>query len=348
MAIQWFPGHMHLTRQAIAERIKQIDVVIEMLDARLPGSSANPMLQQLTGHKPTLKVLNKQDLADPAVTAQWLAHYQALENTRALALDTAHTQAALGCLNPPGLKGQILDCGGFVNAWRGGIRQSGAFEMKQVTWAFNHAKESPLAKADPVVRAALDAEDIKAWFKKLPWLDDKHVSVFCTYAHNPGGTIAGLSKVLEGKGAVVVGGQAIKRSQIDAEHVGPFVADQFEATLVWMAEQEMLPGRPYLLKIGTQLVSATITEPKYKVNVNTMEHLAAKQLEMNEIGVVNLALDRPIAFDPYTENRDTGGFILINRMTNNTLQLARLDSLQLCLLLSQCSSLASQTNKLIR
>ena len=66
-------------------------------------------------------------------------------------------------------------------------------------------------------------------FKKLPWLDDKHVSVFCTYAHNPGGTIAGLSKVLERKGAVVVGGQAIKRSQIDAEHVGPFVADQFEA-----------------------------------------------------------------------------------------------------------------------
>jgi ribosome biogenesis GTPase A len=83
-----------LTQKAITERIKTIDVVIEMLDARLPGSSANPMLQQLTGHKPTLKVLNKQDLADPAVTAQWLAHYQALENTRALALDTAHTQAA--------------------------------------------------------------------------------------------------------------------------------------------------------------------------------------------------------------------------------------------------------------
>jgi len=80
----------------------------------------------------------------------------------------------------------------------------------------------------------------------------------------------------------------------------------------------MLPGRPYLLKIGTQMVTATVTEPKYKVNVNTMEHLAAKQLEVNEIGVVNLALDRPIAFDSYTENRDTGGFILINRLTNNT------------------------------
>jgi hypothetical protein len=68
MAVQWFPGHMHLTRKAIGERIKDIDVVVEMLDARLPGSSANPLLAELTGHKPTLKVLNKQDLADPART----------------------------------------------------------------------------------------------------------------------------------------------------------------------------------------------------------------------------------------------------------------------------------------
>ena len=96
------------------------------------------------------------------------------------------------------------------------------------------------------------------------------------------------------------------------------VADQFEAVIVWMNEEPMLPGRPYLLKIGTQTVSATVTEPKYKVNVNTMEHLAAKKLEVNEIGVCNLALDRPIAFDAYTANRETGGFILINRLTNNT------------------------------
>jgi len=96
------------------------------------------------------------------------------------------------------------------------------------------------------------------------------------------------------------------------------VSDQFEASLVWMTDEPMLPGRPYLMKIGAQTVSATVTEPKYKVNVNTMEHLAAKQLGLNEIGVVNLALDRPIAFDAYASNHDTGGFILVNRMTNNT------------------------------
>ena len=95
-------------------------------------------------------------------------------------------------------------------------------------------------------------------------------------------------------------------------------ADQFECTVVWMTEEPMLPGRSYLLKVGTRIVNATITEPKYKLNVNTMEHLAAKTLELNEIGVCNLSLDRAVAFDPYSTNRDTGGFILIDRLTNHT------------------------------
>jgi ribosome biogenesis GTPase A len=94
MAIQWFPGHMHLTQKAIAERIKNIDVVIELLDARLPGSSANPMLAELTQAKPALKVLNKQDLADPARTEQWLAHYNAQAQTRAIGLDASMTTPA--------------------------------------------------------------------------------------------------------------------------------------------------------------------------------------------------------------------------------------------------------------
>ena len=94
MAIQWFPGHMHVTQKAISERVKDIDVVIELLDARLPGSSANPMLAELTGHKPGLKVLNKQDLADPERTALWLAHYNAQPDTRAIGLDASLTTPA--------------------------------------------------------------------------------------------------------------------------------------------------------------------------------------------------------------------------------------------------------------
>jgi ribosome biogenesis GTPase A len=94
MAIQWFPGHMHLTQKAISERIKEIDVVIELLDARLPGSSANPMLAELTEGKPALKVLNKQDLADPTRTPLWLDHYNSQPGTRAIGLDASMSTPA--------------------------------------------------------------------------------------------------------------------------------------------------------------------------------------------------------------------------------------------------------------
>jgi bifunctional enzyme CysN/CysC len=103
------------------------------------------------------------------------------------------------------------------------------------------------------------------------------------------------------------------------------VADQFEAKIVWMAEDSLLPGRNYLMKIGTQTVTASITDIKYQVNVNTLEHIAAKKLELNEIAFCNLSLDRPIAFDPYLENRDTGSFILIDRLNNNTVGAGMLD-----------------------
>lgn len=98
----------------------------------------------------------------------------------------------------------------------------------------------------------------------------------------------------------------------------PEIADQFEADVIWMSEESMLAGRPYRMKIGAKTVAATITRPKYKINVNTLEHLAAPTLELNEIGVCNLHLDQAITFDPYERNRDTGGFILIDRLTNNT------------------------------
>ena len=98
----------------------------------------------------------------------------------------------------------------------------------------------------------------------------------------------------------------------------PGVTDQFQATVVWMHETELLPGRPYLIKLGTSFATATVSALKYKVNVNTLEKLAARTLSQSEIGVCNLSLDRALAFDSYADNRDTGGFILIDRMTNNT------------------------------
>ena len=96
------------------------------------------------------------------------------------------------------------------------------------------------------------------------------------------------------------------------------VADQFETTLIWMEEEALTPGRAYYLKIGAQTVSATVAEPKYQINVNTLDHSAAKTLELNSIGVANITTDRAIPFAPYTENRELGGFILIDKITNAT------------------------------
>ncbi|MFZ4690591.1 MAG: sulfate adenylyltransferase subunit CysN [Polymorphobacter sp.] len=99
----------------------------------------------------------------------------------------------------------------------------------------------------------------------------------------------------------------------------PQVADQFEATLVWMADDALLPGRSYLLKLGTQTVTATVQTPKYQINVNTLEHLATKTLELNAIGVVELTTSAPLVFEPYADSRELGGFILIDRISNATI-----------------------------
>ncbi|TCP34119.1 sulfate adenylyltransferase subunit CysN [Sphingomonas sp. BK235] len=98
----------------------------------------------------------------------------------------------------------------------------------------------------------------------------------------------------------------------------PEVADQFEATLVWMAEEAMLPGRSYAFQLATQSASAVLRQPKYQVNVNTLEQTAARTLELNAIGVATLSLDRPIVFQPYEQSRELGGFILIDKATNAT------------------------------
>ena len=98
----------------------------------------------------------------------------------------------------------------------------------------------------------------------------------------------------------------------------PQVADQFETTIVWMDDEPLVVGRGYWLKLGTQMVSVTIAEPKYEIDVNTMEHLASQTLNLNQIGVCEITTDRRIVFNPYTENRALGGFILIDKITNHT------------------------------
>ncbi len=126
-----------------------------------------------------------------------------------------------------------------------------------------------------------------------------------------------------------VAGQAVTLTLEDATDVSrgdllaaaqdpPEVADQFQVTMIWMHDEPMLPGRPYLMKIGPATLTASITELRHRVNVNTLEHAAARQLELNEIGLCNLSTDRPVAFDAYAGNRETGGFVFIDKLTNDT------------------------------
>ncbi|MBI1173557.1 sulfate adenylyltransferase subunit CysN [bacterium] len=147
----------------------------------------------------------------------------------------------------------------------------------------------------------------------------------------PSGKTSKIARIvaLEGDRDLAVAGESVtltledeidcSRGQVLVAAQAPLeVADQFDATIVWMDEAEMVPGRAYWLKIGTQTVSATIHAPKYEINVNTQEHLAKKTLDLNAIGVAVVTTDRQIPYAPYEENRDLGGFILIDKHTNHT------------------------------
>jgi bifunctional enzyme CysN/CysC len=141
---------------------------------------------------------------------------------------------------------------------------------------------------------------------------------------------------LDGDAHEAVAGEAVTLTladEIDASRgdvicaagARPEVSDQFAANLLWMSEEEMLPGRPYMLKIGATTIPAQITDLKYKTDVNTLAQAAGKTLHLNEVGYANLSLSQPIAFDSYRENRDTGGFILIDRFSNATVGAGMID-----------------------
>ncbi len=147
----------------------------------------------------------------------------------------------------------------------------------------------------------------------------------------PSGRESAVARVVSADGdlPVAVAGQSVtltltsevdvSRGDVIAAGAAPLqVASQFEATVVWMHEEPMLQGRAYLMKAGTRTVTATIAPVKHKINVNTLDELPAERLELNDIGVCELELDRPIPFEPYVENRALGGFILIDRLSNST------------------------------
>jgi bifunctional enzyme CysN/CysC len=314
------PGHEQYTRNMITGA-STADVAVILIDARkgvLVQTRRHSFLVKLIGIRKVVLAINKMDLVNYSQEVFDRINEEYREFAKQIGLEDI-TSIPLS-----GLKGDNMLEPSAHTAWYHGPTLMGFLETCEIDET-RLQKQPFRLPVQWVNRPNLDFRgfcgvitggSIKPGdrIRAQPSGKESKVARIVTYGGDLDVAVAGQSVTITLEDEIDISrGDVISTALAPAE-----VADQFEATIVWMTDEHMLPGRPYLLKIGTQTVTATVTEPKYKVNVNTMEHLAAKQLEVNEIGVVNLALDRPIAFDPYTENRDTGGFILINRLTNNT------------------------------
>ena len=314
------PGHEQYTRNMITGA-STADVAVILIDARkgvLTQTRRHSYLVSLIGIRKVVLAINKMDLVDYSQKV----FDRINEDYRAFAAQIGLTDITSIPLS--GLKGDNMLVASDKTPWYHGPTLMGFLETCEVDET-RLQKEPFRMPVQWVNRPNLDfrgfagvitSGSIKPGDRIIaqPSGKESKVARIVTMAGDLPLAVAGQSITLTLEDEIDISrGDVLSLADTPAE-----VADQFEASLVWMTDEPMLPGRPYLMKIGTQTVTASITEPKYKINVNTMEHLAAKQLGVNEIGVVNIALDRQIAFDAYKANRDTGGFILINRMTNNT------------------------------
>ena len=314
------PGHEQYTRNMITGA-STADVAVILIDARkgvLTQTRRHSFLVSLIGIRKVVLAINKMDLVDFSHGVFNRIDEQYREFAAQIGL-TDITSIPLS-----GLKGDNMTTPSERTPWYHGPTLMGFLETCEVDESRLQAGAFRLP-VQWVNRPNLDFRGFCGLIASGSIRPGERIRV------QPSGRESTVERIVAYGGdlPVAVAGQSvtltladeidISRGDVISTAAQPAeVADQFECSIVWMADEPLLPGRPYLLKIGTRTVNATITEPKYKVNVNTMEHLAAKKLELNEIGVCNIALDRPVPFDAYKDNRETGGFILIDRMNNNT------------------------------
>ena len=314
------PGHEQYTRNMITGA-STADVAVILIDARkgvLTQTRRHSYLVSLIGIRKVVLAINKMDL---------MGYSEKVFHTIVDQYREFAAQIGLSDITPiplSALKGDNMLVPSEQTPWYHGPTLMGYLETVEVDEQRQQA--SPLRlPVQWVNRPNLDFRGFAGTLASGTVKPGDRIRV------QPSGSESTVARIVTASGdlPLAVAGQSItltltdeidiSRGDVISSADSPAeVADQFEATLVWMGEEPMLPGRPYLLKLGTRTVSATITEPKYKVNVNTMAHLATKKLDLNEIGVCNVALDRPVAFDPYTANRETGGFVLIDRLSNHT------------------------------
>ena len=314
------PGHEQYTRNMITGA-STADLAVILVDARkgiLTQTKRHSYLAHLIGIRHLVLAVNKMDLVgyDQATYDRIVADYATFAESIGIADFTP--------MPISGFKGDNITAPSANTPWYDGPTlinhldtvtidvsedQAGAFRMP-VQWVnrpnldfrgFSGLVASgSIAPGDPV--------------RILPGRRTSTIARVVAFGGDLPRAVAGQSVTLTLADEIDCSrGDVIVAAESPAE-----AADQFEATVVWMADEEMLPGRPYWLKLATQTVTATVQQPKYQINVNTMERLAAKTLELNAIGVANLSTDRPLVFEPYADNRQLGGFILVDKITNAT------------------------------
>ncbi|MGE8279173.1 MAG: sulfate adenylyltransferase subunit CysN [Stenotrophomonas sp.] len=320
------PGHEQYTRN-MATGASTADLAVVLVDARkglLTQTHRHSYIISLLGIGQVVLAVNKMDLVgyDQAVFEQIVADYQAL----AAQLGIANVQA----IPLSALEGQNLSTRSALMPWYNGPSLIEHLDTVQLS-----AHDATSGLRLPVQWVNRPNQDFRGFAGTIA---AGQVRAGDAVVVLPSSRRSTVKQVLGPDGPVDVAstGQAVTLTLDDEVDVSrgdviaaagdpPEVADQFAAHVLWMDDAALLPGRPYWLQIGSRTVAANITEIKHRVDVNTQERLAAKRLELNEVGYCNLSLDEPVAFAPYAQNRALGGFILIDRQTNATVAAGTLD-----------------------
>lgn len=314
------PGHEQYTRN-MATGASNADLALLLVDARkglLTQTRRHSFILSLIGVKHVVLVVNKIDLVgyDADVFASIEAEY------RAFASDLGF--ASIAAVPVSALKGDNIVESSANTPWFSGVPLLPYLE--QIVVDEDRTQADFRFPVQWVNRPDLDFRGFSGTVASGTVTVGDEVLVAAS--RKPANiarivTMDGdFDKAIAGQAVTLVLDREIDISRGDVlTHPGktPEYSNQFQAELVWMAEEPAYPGRSYLLKLGTQLIPATITDLKFRTDVNTLEKTAAKRLELNEVGTVTIATDKPVAFDPYEDNGTMGGFILIDRIANQTL-----------------------------
>jgi bifunctional enzyme CysN/CysC len=314
------PGHEQYTRNMVTGA-STADVAILMVDARkgiLTQTRRHSYLVSLIGIRHIIVAINKMDLVDYSVSTYNKIVEEYTEFAKQIGMEDV-TFIPLSAF-----KGDNITAPSDAMSWYRGTTLMGFLETVEI----DEQRLQQLPFRMPVQwvnRPNLDFRGFSgqvssgvirpgAKLRVLPSGKESSIARIVTQDGDLDQAVAGQSITI-----TLVDEIDISRGDVLVESTAPAeVAKQFETTIVWMHEDALMPGRTYLMKIGTKTVSANVMDIKYQVNINTMEHLAATSLDLNGIGVCTISLDQSIPFDSYQDNPDTGGFILIDRLTNNT------------------------------